>query len=148
MIFKLHSNWVRDKYGIPESDSVRFNMMQRVLNLGSFLVETETAHEEVGENNIITEQFFIATPEDTLEFISVNKFESVNIAYLSRRSDNEGSYSVSDVIKIFSAQDKDDRYAHIIECKDKRSYIVSCFVDSIEELKNIELIYFDSNQDR
>lgn len=147
MIFQALNDWeVPLPIELFGSDSRHYNLIHCAMNIGIFLVDLEITHEEHGDKYKRVEQYFLGHPLDTLNFISNSEFESVKIAYLCPRSQNKGSLSVSDVTKISSALDSHNQAAYIIQCKDNQTHVISYLADSIEELTNIQTVYFDNNR--
>lgn len=143
MNFQIQKDW--EIHGPLDSlfdgpEMTRFPLVQLSLNFKVYLVDA-TIEDDQGA--AFVERFMFGDLGYTLRFIEQDGFKDTRISLLSRRCDNGGDYSVSDVSEIIRAKGEGEQ-VHIICCKDGKRYIDSMLDSSEEDLTDHETIYFKS----
>ncbi len=144
MYFEIQKEWESESpidklFGGPEKR--RFPLVELSLNFNIFLVDAEVENED---GCIFVNRFMFGSVHDTLQFIDQAVFKGSCISLLSRRCDNNGEYSVSDLMEIIEAKDEAGQMSHIYCCKDGKRYIDSSLASSEQELTDLKTVYYKS----
>ena len=142
MYFSIQKEWeAKSPLGLlsggPEERS--FPLVEISLNLNIFLVDAEVG---VEDDCSVVSRFMFGDVVETLQFIDQDIFKNSSISLLSRRCDNDGEYSVSDLIETIEAKDDAGQMSHIYCCKDGKKYIDSSLASSEQELTDLKTIYY------
>ena len=141
MHFVAEKSWEIDSeifkiFGGPETR--RFPAMELSLNLPVLLVDI-AVEDEFGDS--LTRRFFFTETDNALNFVNQQGVVGGSIALLSRRCDNEGDYSVSDVMEIYEATGEHGQPVHIYHCADGKKYFGPFFSGSEDELNSLTCVY-------
>ncbi len=142
MYFEIQKEWEIESpfdqlFEGPEKR--RFPLVELSHNFNVFIVDAEIKEDE---NCTFVNRFMFGSIHDTLMFINQEIFKSICISLLSRRCDNNGEYSVSDIIEIIEAKDEAGQISHIYCCKNGKRYIDSALANSEEELTSFKTVYY------
>ncbi len=141
MHFVAEKSWevdstIFDIFGGPETR--RFPAMELSLNINVLLVDISVEDQD-GET--VTRRFFFTDLNNALNFVKQEGVVGSSIALLTRRSVNDGSYSVSDVVEIYEARDEFEQLVYVYNCSDGRTYFGPLFGGSEGDLTDSMCIY-------
>lgn len=144
MYFEIQKEWeIKNPLVAPfDGPQIRqFPLVKVSLNYNLFLIDVEV---EIEQGYTLTDRFIACSVVETLMFISQKVFKNSCISLLSRRCDNNGYHSASDLTKIIEAKDVTGQLSYIYYCKNGKKYLDSYSVNSEDELFDFKTIYYKS----
>ncbi|PKN17923.1 MAG: hypothetical protein CVU71_10350 [Deltaproteobacteria bacterium HGW-Deltaproteobacteria-6] len=131
IFFEVQKNWEINKFHLGGTEILNYLLVEISTNGNIFLIDAEI---ELEDGETLVNRYILGSVIDTLNFINQPGIKDSKIALISTRRDNKGEYGISDLVEIIEAKDKTGKIAHVLRCKNGRTYIGSLLENIDDEL--------------
>lgn len=141
MYFQADNNWEMTSPMIKRllGENLRhYGLIQLGFNFHVVLLDVEVTGDDEIQS---TERFMFGDIKDALEFMKQDCFKSPRLSLMTRRCDNDGYYSVADIIEVIRGYDSSEQPGYIYHVDGGREYLYSLGASSPDELQNKKTIY-------
>ncbi len=146
MTFYVQKTWEQELpliFRIDMPDTMQFPVVQTPLaGIGIFIVEVAVGRESEETSRI--DRYLFSDTDSALS--AIKDIETVRISFLAPRYyDDDGAYSVSDIVEIYEGKDTYGQRATVLVCQNDQRYCICCDDNAEDELTNLQLIYCQKN---
>lgn len=126
--------------GILGHDGKRkFPFFEVSLNINVLLVDISVEFECGGDS--IWERFFCHSIKDAITLIELEQVRESKVALLSRRCDNDGEYSVSDIVTAAVVRNNANQRTLMYSCRNGREYYDEDIFEGTSKPSIVQVLY-------
>tara|TARA_R110001583_G_scaffold74100_7_gene205513 strand:+ start:22732 stop:23178 length:447 start_codon:yes stop_codon:yes gene_type:complete len=145
MYFQADNNWEMTSpmtKRLLGDNQHHYALIQLGFNFNMILLDVEV---NADDDICSTERFMFGDIRDALAFMKQECFKLPTLSLMSRRCDNDGDYSVADIIKVVMGYDRSEQPGYVFYVSGGREYFNSLSACSLDELQNKKIIYSSEN---